>query len=178
MQDLGGSLTHVPATAGRGTVLPPEGDSAPGPQAENILVDGERNIKLADFGFSMEFTDEKLSTFCGTVFYIAPDSLQLQAYEGPKVDVWSLGVILYNMVTGTLPFEGQNFWEVKRQILSGHFLVPDFLSLECAELLKKLMTLNASQRLSLEDILKDPWVNRGQEEELRPYCKLDPQVTE
>lgn len=78
------------------------------PKPENILLDSELNTKVTDSGFSAEFSDHELNTFCGTMSYMALEILQIQPHDGPKVDVWSLGIILYRMVTGKLPFVGDN----------------------------------------------------------------------
>nr|KAF6346977.1 hypothetical protein mPipKuh1_011259 [Pipistrellus kuhlii] len=149
----------------------------------NILIDSDMTIKLTDFGFSKEVSDFKQSTFCGTICYSAPEILQRQTYDGRKTDVWSLGVLLYRMLTGVVPFEGDNFVNVRKHILSGHFYIPYFMSMEVQKLLRKLLTIDPSQRPTLEDVMKDPWLNKGQETMLRPYSELprsdlDPQVTE
>lgn len=79
---------------------------------ENILVDGEMNVKLADLGLSRVFMKEKLTTYCGTAPYIAPELFRFELYEGLKVDIWNMGVVLYRMVTGELPFCDKEFWQI------------------------------------------------------------------
>ncbi|KAK7827143.1 hypothetical protein U0070_019939 [Myodes glareolus] len=142
-------------------------------QAENLLLDADMNIKIADFGFSNEFTvGNKLDTFCGSPPYAAPELFQGKKYDGPEVDVWSLGVILYTLVSGSLPFDGQNLKELRERVLRGKYRIPFYMSTDCENLLKKLLVLNPIKRGSLEQIMKDRWMNVGhEEEELKPYSE-------
>ncbi|KAM5238483.1 serine/threonine-protein kinase MARK1 isoform 3-T3 [Ctenodactylus gundi] len=145
-------------------------------KAENLLLDADMNIKIADFGFSNEFTvGNKLDTFCGSPPYAAPELFQGKKYDGPEVDVWSLGVILYTLVSGSLPFDGQNLKELRERVLRGKYRIPFYMSTDCENLLKKLLVLNPIKRGSLEQIMKDRWMNVGhEEEELKPYSEPDP----
>uniref|UniRef100_A0A665UF59 non-specific serine/threonine protein kinase n=1 Tax=Echeneis naucrates TaxID=173247 RepID=A0A665UF59_ECHNA len=142
-------------------------------KAENLLLDADMNIKIADFGFSNEFTvGSKLDTFCGSPPYAAPELFQGKKYDGPEVDVWSLGVILYTLVSGSLPFDGQNLKELRERVLRGKYRIPFYMSTDCENLLKKLLVLNPVKRGSLEQIMKDHWMNVGhEEEELKPYIE-------
>jgi len=140
-------------------------------KAENLLLDAELNIKIADFGFSNEFTPgNKLDTFCGSPPYAAPELFQGKKYDGPEVDVWSLGVILYTLVSGSLPFDGQNLKELRERVLRGKYRVPFYMSTDCENLLKKFLVLNPTRRSPLEVIMKDRWMNINYEnDELKPY---------
>ncbi|KAA0712547.1 Serine/threonine-protein kinase MARK1 [Triplophysa tibetana] len=142
-------------------------------KAENLLLDADMNIKIADFGFSNEFTiGSKLDTFCGSPPYAAPELFQGKKYDGPEVDVWSLGVILYTLVSGSLPFDGQNLKELRERVLRGKYRIPFYMSTDCENLLKKLLVLNPGKRGSLEQIMKDRWMNVGhEEEELKPFTE-------
>nr|KAF6349152.1 hypothetical protein mMyoMyo1_011708 [Myotis myotis] len=149
---------------------------------ENILLDIGLNIKLADFGLSAVFTEEKLSTFCGTPNYKAPELFRLEPYEGPKVDVWSMGVVLYKMLTGVRPFVGETLEQLREHILSGAFCIPSFLSIPCHTLLKTMIDIDPGRRPTL-GIMQDVWVNIGEAEEVTPYIEppwtdIDPQVTD
>ncbi|XP_061407424.1 MAP/microtubule affinity-regulating kinase 3-like isoform X3 [Lethenteron reissneri] len=140
-------------------------------KAENLLLDADMHIKIADFGFSNEFTlVNKLDTFCGSPPYAAPELFQGKKYDGPEVDVWSLGVILYTLVSGSLPFDGQNLKELREKVLRGKYRIPFYMSTDCENLLKRFLVLNPIKRGSLEQIMRDRWMNVGHEEdELKPY---------
>lgn len=149
-------------------------------KAENLLLDSEMNIKIADFGFSNEFIPgNKLDTFCGSPPYAAPELFQGKKYDGPEVDVWSLGVILYTLVSGSLPFDGSTLRELRERVLRGKYRIPFYMSTDCENLLKKFLVLNPARRASLEvststtsqqTIMKDRWMNMGfEEEELLPF---------
>ncbi|XP_070778558.1 serine/threonine-protein kinase MARK1 [Enoplosus armatus] len=142
-------------------------------KAENLLLDADMNIKIADFGFSNEFTlGSKLDTFCGSPPYAAPELFQGKKYEGPEVDVWSLGVILYTLVSGSLPFDGQNLKELRERVLRGKYRIPFYMSTDCENLLKKLLVLNPGKRGSLQQIMKDRWMNVGYEDkDLKSYTE-------
>ncbi|KAK7130995.1 hypothetical protein R3I94_016209 [Phoxinus phoxinus] len=145
-------------------------------KAENLLLDADMNIKIADFGFSNEFTlGNKLDTFCGSPPYAAPELFQGKKYDGPEVDVWSLGVILYTLVSGSLPFDGQNLKELRERVLRGKYRIPFYMSTDCENLLKKFLILNPTKRGSLEQIMKDRWMNVGHEDdEMKPYIEPQP----
>ncbi|XP_039980467.1 MAP/microtubule affinity-regulating kinase 3-like isoform X2 [Xiphias gladius] len=145
-------------------------------KAENLLLDADMNIKIADFGFSNEFTvGGKLDTFCGSPPYAAPELFQGKKYDGPEVDVWSLGVILYTLVSGSLPFDGQNLKELRERVLRGKYRIPFYMSTDCENLLKRFLVLNPGKRGTLEQIMKDRWINAGfDEEELKPF--IEPEV--
>jgi len=142
-------------------------------KAENLLLDSEMNIKIADFGFSNEFViGNKLDTFCGSPPYAAPELFQGKKYDGPEVDVWSLGVILYTLVSGSLPFDGSTLRELRERVLRGKYRIPFYMSTDCENLLKKFLVLNPARRASLEVIMKDKWMNMGYEDDdLKPYIE-------
>ncbi|XP_035521965.1 MAP/microtubule affinity-regulating kinase 4 isoform X1 [Morone saxatilis] len=142
-------------------------------KAENLLLDADANIKIADFGFSNEFTlGNKLDTFCGSPPYAAPELFQGKKYDGPEVDVWSLGVILYTLVSGSLPFDGQNLKELRERVLRGKYRVPFYMSTDCEGILRRFLVLNPAKRCTLEQVMKDKWINTGYEgDDLKPHIE-------
>ncbi|XP_038865535.1 MAP/microtubule affinity-regulating kinase 3-like isoform X3 [Salvelinus namaycush] len=156
-------------------------------KAENLLLDADMNIKIADFGFSNEFTlGNKLDTFCGSPPYAAPELFQGKKYDGPEVDVWSLGVILYTLVSGSLPFDGQNLKELRERVLRGKYRIPFYMSTDCENLLKRFLVLNPAKRGTFEvrddsenQIMKDRWINVGSEEdELTAFVEPEQDITD
>uniref|UniRef100_A0A3B3HED0 non-specific serine/threonine protein kinase n=1 Tax=Oryzias latipes TaxID=8090 RepID=A0A3B3HED0_ORYLA len=142
-------------------------------KAENLLLDADANIKIADFGFSNEFTlGNKLDTFCGSPPYAAPELFQGKKYDGPEVDVWSLGVILYTLVSGSLPFDGQNLKELRERVLRGKYRVPFYMSTDCEGILRRFLVLNPAKRCTLDQVMKDKWINTGYEgDDLKPHIE-------
>uniref|UniRef100_A0A8C5WMT3 non-specific serine/threonine protein kinase n=1 Tax=Leptobrachium leishanense TaxID=445787 RepID=A0A8C5WMT3_9ANUR len=145
-------------------------------KAENLLLDANLNIKIADFGFSNRFTPgQLLKTWCGSPPYAAPELFEGKEYDGPKVDIWSLGVVLYVLVCGALPFDGSTLQNLRARVLSGKFRIPFFMSTECEHLIRHMLVLEPSKRLSMEQICKHKWMCQGEQdlefERLIAECK-------
>ncbi|XP_056645407.1 serine/threonine-protein kinase SIK3-like isoform X1 [Diorhabda sublineata] len=129
-------------------------------KAENLLLDHNLDIKLADFGFSNQFTEGcLLSTFCGSPPYAAPELFQGLKYDGPKADIWSLGVVLYVLVCGSLPFDGPTLHALRNVVIEGKFRIPYFMSQECEHLIRHMLVVDPEKRLRIPQILKHRWLN-------------------
>ncbi|KAL3076343.1 hypothetical protein niasHS_013614 [Heterodera schachtii] len=143
-------------------------------KAENLLLDANLQIKLADFGFSNFFSyDGTLDTFCGSPPYAAPEVFEGKRYAGPEIDVWSLGVILYVMVCGVLPFEGLNLQLLRDRVLSGRIRIPYFMSSDCENLVRRMLTVDSRRRPTIEQIKHHRWMRY---EELAPKYELNEQA--
>ncbi|XP_014240999.1 serine/threonine-protein kinase SIK3-like isoform X2 [Cimex lectularius] len=130
-------------------------------KAENLLLDANMKIKLADFGFSNEFeAGDKLKTWCGSPPYAAPELFQGVQYDGPKADIWSLGVVLYVLVCGSLPFDGNTLWSLKNKVISGMFRIPFFMSADCEQLIRQMLLIDPERRLSIKQIRAHRWMNQ------------------
>ncbi|GAA99403.1 uncharacterized protein L969DRAFT_399840 [Mixia osmundae IAM 14324] len=125
---------------------------------ENILLDGKCNIKIADFGFGREFEQRKLmDTYCGTTGYAAPEMIAGKKYTGPEVDVWSMGVILYSLLCGSLPFDDDEEAVVKLLISKGQYDLPDWLNDDARGLIQGILKVEPRDRLTITQILSHPW---------------------
>ncbi|XP_050663544.1 serine/threonine-protein kinase par-1 isoform X5 [Leptidea sinapis] len=128
-------------------------------KAENLLLDKDMNIKLADFGFSNEYTaGSPLSTWCGSPPYAAPELFQGRHYDGPKADIWSLGVVLYVLVCGALPFDGSTLSELRTVVLGGKFRIPYFMSQDCEHLIRHMLVVEPDRRLTLRAVSRHKWL--------------------
>jgi hypothetical protein len=127
---------------------------------ENILLDKHENVKLVDFGFTREYEGKSsyLQTWCGTVCYSAPEMLKGEKYAGEKVDVWSLGIILYALLCGELPFDEDEEEVTKQMILKDEPKYPDHLPPPARDLIVLLLSKRTLLRPSLADILQHPWL--------------------
>lgn len=103
---------------------------------ENLLLDHNKNIKIVDFGLSNTFKEaELLKTACGSPCYAAPEMIEGKKYDGELVDIWSIGVILYALICGFLPFEDPNTANLYKKILAGEFKIPSFVGESVSDLI-------------------------------------------
>ena len=126
---------------------------------ENLLLDNSTSIKIADFGLSAKYEKgELLDTACGSPCYAAPEMILGRKYFGPTVDVLSCGVVLFAMVCGYLPFEGENTLELYKKILRVDYTTIDNLSEELEDLLKKILNTDPNTRYTIKAIMNHPWM--------------------
>lgn len=138
-------------------------------KAENLLLDEAQNVKLADFGFSNHFSEnELLKTWCGSPPYAAPELFEGQEYSGPQADIWSLGVVLYVMVCGALPFDGTNLQNLRSRVLAGRFRIPFYMSSECERMIRRMLQLDPAKRLPLSKVLEHKWMQAGKQQQEPP----------
>ncbi|KDP22782.1 hypothetical protein JCGZ_00369 [Jatropha curcas] len=128
---------------------------------ENLLLDENWDLKISDFGLSALRDqippDGLLHTLCGTPAYVAPEILGKKGYDGAKVDVWSCGVILYVLIAGYLPFNDTNLMVLYRKIYRGQFKFPRWISPDLRRFLSRLLDPNPETRITVDEILRDPW---------------------
>ncbi|KAG0261205.1 NUAK SNF1-like kinase 2 [Linnemannia exigua] len=126
---------------------------------ENILLDSERNVRVADFGFGNNWhKDRHLTTYCGSPFYAAPEMVSGTPYIGPETDVWSLGVILYVLVCGRLPFDASDLPALFAQIKRGNYQKPREGSIDVCSLIHRMLTVDPKRRATLTDVLRSRWM--------------------
>ncbi|XP_028764651.1 CBL-interacting serine/threonine-protein kinase 14-like [Neltuma alba] len=135
---------------------------------DNLLIDENMDLKVSDFGLSAlkdhVRPDGLLHTVCGTPAYVAPEMLAKKGYEGAKVDVWSCGVILFVLAAGYLPFNDHNLAAMYWKICRGQFRFPRWTSPELRRFLSRLLDKNPETRITVDEIIRDPWFSKGYRE--------------
>lgn len=137
---------------------------------ENILLDRETmTVKLVDFGMAaLQPTGKKLTTPCGSPHYAAPEVIKTMAYDGAKADVWSCGVILYVLLTGTPPFnysgEDRHLKNLFQDIATAKYVMPDNISREAQDLIRRILVADPKRRIGLDEIWNHPFMGKHHEE--------------
>ncbi|XP_029794702.1 serine/threonine-protein kinase SIK1 [Suricata suricatta] len=143
-------------------------------KTENLLLDGSMDIKLADFGFGNFYkSGEPLSTWCGSPPYAAPEVFEGKEYEGPQLDIWSLGVVLYVLVCGALPFDGPSLPALRQRVLEGRFRIPFFMSQDCETLIRRMLVVDPAKRITIAQIRQHRWM-QAEPAVPRPPCTACP----
>ena len=143
--------------------------------SQNLLLDADNNIKIADFGLSNVAHDgDFLRTSCGSPNYAAPEVISGNLYAGPEVDVWSCGVILYALLCGTLPFDDESIPNLFKKIKSGMYSLPSHLSQSARELILRMLVVDPIKRITMADVRQHPWYQH----KLPAYLTLPPALIE
>ncbi|XP_022600305.1 serine/threonine-protein kinase NIM1-like [Seriola dumerili] len=129
-------------------------------KAENVLFTSAGCVKVADFGFSTQVSNRNnaLDTFCGSPPYAAPELFRDECYLGPPVDVWAMGVLLFFMVTGTMPFRADTMGKLRRCIIEGAYTVPPWVPGPCQKLIKGILKTVAAERYAVDQMMGCDWL--------------------
>ncbi|KAI8929294.1 kinase-like domain-containing protein [Entophlyctis helioformis] len=125
---------------------------------ENILLTDDLHVKLIDFGFTRDYENTKLlDTYCGSSAYASPEIVSGRRYSGPEADIWSLGVILYTLLCGYLPFDEDNDAMTHKKITELDYEFPEFLSDVSKDFVSRFLKINPSERITIADAFRHPW---------------------
>uniref|UniRef100_A0AAQ5X266 Protein kinase domain-containing protein n=1 Tax=Amphiprion ocellaris TaxID=80972 RepID=A0AAQ5X266_AMPOC len=147
---------------------------------ENLLLDEKNNIRIADFGMaSLQVGDSLLETSCGSPHYACPEVIRGEKYDGRKADVWSCGVILFALLVGALPFDDDNLRNLLEKVKLGVFHMPHFIPPDCQNLLRGMIEVDASKRLTVSSVkrLNDYAKEIGGKNEPEPEQPVPRKVT-
>uniref|UniRef100_A0A2P2I3I6 Aurora kinase n=1 Tax=Hirondellea gigas TaxID=1518452 RepID=A0A2P2I3I6_9CRUS len=124
---------------------------------ENLLLNLRGDLKIADFGWSVHAPSSRRTTLCGTLDYLPPEMVESKAHD-EKVDLWSLGVLCYEFLCGSPPFEAETSSDTYKRICKVQLRFPSHVSASARDLITKLLRYTPSERLPLSEVLKHPWI--------------------
>lgn len=139
---------------------------------ENIMMTSAGDIKIIDFGLSNLYSPKTLlKTYCGSLYFAAPELLCAKPYIGPEVDIWSFGVVLFVLVCGRVPFDDKSVSVLHEKIKRGKVEYPQFLSKECVSLLQRMLVIDPNRRADMYEISLHPWMVKDYD---LPFCNFVP----
>lgn len=145
---------------------------------ENIMIGNNGELKMIDFGLSNFYDSQSLlKTYCGSLYFAAPELLCATPYVGPEIDVWSFGVVIYVLVCGKVPFDDSDSRKLHQKIKRGKVTYPDFISSESRSLLKEMLVVDPKKRATLSKVLKHPWMNQGFHSPIECHIPSRPPLT-
>ncbi|KAI7889257.1 kinase-like domain-containing protein, partial [Mucor mucedo] len=142
-------------------------------KVENILISRAGNIKIIDFGLSNLFSPRShLSTFCGSLYFAAPELLHGRVYTGPEVDVWSFGVVLYVLVCGQVPFDDPTVYGLHKKVKQGLLEFPSHLTSGVKDLIQRMLITDPQKRATMSQLMSHPWMTKGFDEPIETHLPL------
>ncbi|KAK5977426.1 Non-specific serine/threonine protein kinase, partial [Trichostrongylus colubriformis] len=147
---------------------------------ENLLLTEDLHLKVIDFGLCAKpcSLSRPLDTCCGSPAYAAPELIAGKAYLGNEADIWSMGVLLYALLCGSLPFEDESMQLLYRKISRGHYPEPEWLSPSSRALLRSMLQVNPQYRITVKQLLDHPWINYKYSQKLKWTSIYDKNVVD
>lgn len=137
---------------------------------ENLLLDNQGDLKVSDFGLSvLRKPGQLLSTSCGSPCYVAPEVIQHKSYDGAAADIWSCGVILFELLAGYLPFQDRSLTNLYRRISRAHFAFPQWLTIPQKKIIFRILDPSPITRAKISDIFDDMWF----QEDCNPSVRIE-----
>ncbi|MCD9644897.1 CBL-interacting serine/threonine-protein kinase 4 [Datura stramonium] len=144
--------------------LPPNGVGHRDIKPQNMLLDKDGHLKISDFGLSAlpeQLLNGLLHTFCGTPAYTAPEVAYRKGYDGGKADAWSCGVVLFEFLSGSLPFDDSNLYNMYKAIHRREYQFPDWVSKPSRRIINRLLDPNPVTRYGIEELMNTPWFKKS-----------------